>query len=91
MPSTNSWKQRPRPDGTRVRNDGVPFSAIKSRLPGYTAGDTDLAWSRITYWRALLTSAIDQPPYEPITSALVVRGIGRSTPVELEYWQVEKA
>ncbi|KZS85019.1 MULTISPECIES: glucose-6-phosphate dehydrogenase assembly protein OpcA [Mycobacterium] len=48
-----------------------PLSAIKSRLPGYTTGDTDLAWSRITYWRALLTSAVDQPPHEPIESALV--------------------
>jgi glucose-6-phosphate dehydrogenase assembly protein OpcA len=36
-----------------------------------TAGDTDLAWSRVTYWRALLASAIDQSPHEPITSALV--------------------
>lgn len=48
-----------------------PLSAIKSRLPGYTAGDTDLAWARITYWRALLTSAVDLPPHEPIESALV--------------------
>jgi glucose-6-phosphate dehydrogenase assembly protein OpcA len=48
-----------------------PLAAIRSRLQGYTSGDTDLAWARITYWRALLTSAIDQPPYEPITSALV--------------------
>jgi glucose-6-phosphate dehydrogenase assembly protein OpcA len=56
---------------TDATNGADPFAAIKSRLPGYTAGDTDLAWSRITYWRALLTSAIDQPPHEPITSALV--------------------
>jgi glucose-6-phosphate dehydrogenase assembly protein OpcA len=48
-----------------------PLAAIKSRLQGYTAGDTDLAWARITYWRALLTSAVDQPPCEPVTSALV--------------------
>lgn len=48
-----------------------PLAAIKSRLEGYTDGDTDLAWSRITYWRALLASAVDQPPYEPLTSALV--------------------
>jgi glucose-6-phosphate dehydrogenase assembly protein OpcA len=54
-----------------IRNGADPLSAIKSRLPGYTPGDTDLAWSRITYWRALLTSAIDLPPHEPITSALV--------------------
>ncbi|APE19005.1 glucose-6-phosphate dehydrogenase assembly protein OpcA [Mycobacterium crocinum] len=48
-----------------------PLAAIKSRLQGYTDGDTDLAWSRITYWRALLASAVDQAPYEPLTSALV--------------------
>lgn len=56
---------------TDATNGADPLSAIKSRLPGYTAGDTDLAWSRVTYWRALLTSAIDQPPHEPILSALV--------------------
>jgi glucose-6-phosphate dehydrogenase assembly protein OpcA len=48
-----------------------PLAAIKSRLEGYTDGDTDLAWARITYWRALLASAVDQEPHEPITSALV--------------------
>lgn len=48
-----------------------PLASIKGRLGGYTAGDTDLAWSRITYWRALLASSLDTPPYEPITSALV--------------------
>lgn len=48
-----------------------PLASIKSRVNGYTAGDTDLAWSRITYWRALLASAIDQAPHEPITAALV--------------------
>jgi glucose-6-phosphate dehydrogenase assembly protein OpcA len=56
---------------TDATNVVDPLSAIKSRLCGYTPGDTDLAWSRITYWRALLASAIDQPPHEPITSALV--------------------
>ncbi|SEH81541.1 glucose-6-phosphate dehydrogenase assembly protein OpcA [Mycolicibacterium rutilum] len=48
-----------------------PLSAIKSRLGGYTAGDTDLCWARITYWRALLAAAVDQEPHEPVESALV--------------------
>lgn len=48
-----------------------PLAAIKSRLPGYSPGDTDIAWSRITYWRALLASAIDEPPHEPIERAVV--------------------
>jgi glucose-6-phosphate dehydrogenase assembly protein OpcA len=56
---------------TDATNSADPLAAIKGRLQGYTAGDTDLAWSRITYWRALLASAIDQPPCEPIKSALV--------------------
>ena len=56
---------------TDATNGADPLACIKSRLPGYTPGDTDLAWSRVTYWRALLTSAIDLPPHEPIISALV--------------------
>ncbi|MGV0792330.1 glucose-6-phosphate dehydrogenase assembly protein OpcA [Mycolicibacterium sp. XJ1819] len=48
-----------------------PLATIKSRLQGYADGDTDLAWSRITYWRALLAAAVDELPHEPITSALV--------------------
>ena len=56
---------------TDATNSSDPLAAIKSRLKGYTAGDTDLAWSRITYWRALLASALDQAPFEPINSALV--------------------
>jgi glucose-6-phosphate dehydrogenase assembly protein OpcA len=56
---------------TDATNTDDPLASIKSRLQGYTPGDTDLAWSRITYWRALLTSALDQPPYETLDSALV--------------------
>ncbi|EKF23759.1 glucose-6-phosphate dehydrogenase assembly protein OpcA [Mycolicibacterium hassiacum DSM 44199] len=48
-----------------------PLAMLKTLIKGYTPGDTDLAWARITYWRALLASAVDQPPHEPITSALV--------------------
>ncbi len=56
---------------TDATNSPDPLAAIKSRRGGYTAGDTDLSWSRITYWRALLASALDQPPFEPVRSALV--------------------
>ncbi|MCF6386003.1 glucose-6-phosphate dehydrogenase assembly protein OpcA [Mycobacterium sp. MBM] len=56
---------------TDATNGEDPLACIKSRLAGYTAGDTDLAWSRITYWRALLTAAVDQAPHEPITAAVV--------------------
>jgi glucose-6-phosphate dehydrogenase assembly protein OpcA len=56
---------------TDATNAADPLGTIKGRLKGYTAGDTDLAWSRVTYWRALLTSALDQPPHEPVISVLV--------------------
>jgi glucose-6-phosphate dehydrogenase assembly protein OpcA len=56
---------------TNATDCAEPMAAIKGRLAGYTAGDTDLAWPRITYWRALLTAALDQPPFEPVISALV--------------------
>lgn len=56
---------------TDATNGSDPLESIKGRLQGYTPGDTDLAWSRITYWRALLAAAMDQAPYEPIESVLV--------------------
>ncbi|WP_194815553.1 glucose-6-phosphate dehydrogenase assembly protein OpcA [Nocardia sp. XZ_19_385] len=48
-----------------------PQDTIKKRLDSYAPGDTDLAWSRITYWRALLTAALDQPPFEPIENVTI--------------------
>ena len=56
---------------TDATNGVDPLASIKSRLQGYTAGDTDLSWSRVTYWRALLASAVDLAPYEPVKSAVV--------------------
>ncbi|RDI50793.1 glucose-6-phosphate dehydrogenase assembly protein OpcA [Nocardia mexicana] len=48
-----------------------PQQAIKERVKSYAAGNTDLAWSRITYWRALLAAALDEPPYEAVESVTV--------------------
>lgn len=42
--------------------------ALFRRRMTYTRGDSDMAWSRITLWRGLLASSLDQPPYEPIDS-----------------------
>ncbi|WP_433603497.1 glucose-6-phosphate dehydrogenase assembly protein OpcA [Nocardia sp. CA-135953] len=48
-----------------------PQATIKKRLGSYASGDTDLAWSRITYWRALLAAAMDEPPFEPVDSVII--------------------
>ena len=36
--------------------------ALLTQCRSYTPGNTDLAWTRITPWRALLASALDQAP-----------------------------
>lgn len=38
----------------------------------HVGGDTDLAWTRITRWRSLLAALLEQPPYEPVKSVVVV-------------------
>lgn len=48
-----------------------PLAALRGRRRFYTPGDTDLCWSRITRWRALLTAALDEPPFEPVESVVV--------------------
>lgn len=49
-----------------------PANALAERADTYRPGDTDLAWTRLTLWRALLAAALDQPPFEPVTAARVV-------------------
>ncbi|WP_027860739.1 glucose-6-phosphate dehydrogenase assembly protein OpcA [Marmoricola sp. URHB0036] len=44
--------------------------AIHRQCSSYAMGNTDLAWTRITPWRALLAAALDQYP-EKVTSASV--------------------
>ncbi|MBM6403835.1 glucose-6-phosphate dehydrogenase assembly protein OpcA [Phycicoccus sp. CSK15P-2] len=55
-----------------ARTEGAPRTVLKRLATAYSPGDTDLAWSRVTHWRALLAAALDQPPYEPVTEAVVV-------------------
>lgn len=44
--------------------------AIHAQCASYTKGNTDLAWTRITPWRALLAAALDQHPLK-VTGASV--------------------
>ncbi|MGW0365061.1 glucose-6-phosphate dehydrogenase assembly protein OpcA [Streptomyces sp. NPDC002990] len=47
-----------------------PIGALDERAGAYQPGDTDLAWTRLTPWRALLAAALDQKPL-PVTGATV--------------------
>ncbi|GAA2049214.1 glucose-6-phosphate dehydrogenase assembly protein OpcA [Williamsia deligens] len=59
-----------------------PDAVLATRLESYSPGDSDLAWSQITYWRAILTASLDRPPFEPVTSATVA-GPARSPSIDL--------
>ena len=48
-----------------------PVKAFEQRRAKHVAGDTDLTWTRLTSWRALLATALDAPPHEDVTSAVV--------------------
>lgn len=56
---------------TDVSTAPDPRKELQQLRTHFDQGDTDMAWSRTTRWRALLAAALDQPPYEPVTSAVV--------------------
>jgi glucose-6-phosphate dehydrogenase assembly protein OpcA len=47
-----------------------PHAALAARGENYLPGDTDLSWTRLTPWRALLAASLDQYPAK-IRSAVV--------------------
>ncbi|MPY77705.1 MAG: glucose-6-phosphate dehydrogenase assembly protein OpcA [Actinophytocola sp.] len=67
---------------TDAAADPDPIAALRTRATSYTDGDTDLAWARLTHWRAQLVAALDLPPHEPVTAATVT-GDGNSPSTEL--------
>lgn len=48
-----------------------PRAQLARRRESYRPGDTDLAWTRLTRWRGLLASTLDQPPQDKVTAATV--------------------
>lgn len=52
-------------------NERNPTKALEHRRSTYVEGDSDLAWTRLTNWRAVLAAALDLPPYEKVTAAAV--------------------
>ena len=72
------------PDGIRrsLHRGELSGASARPSRPGWPSrraarwspAPTDLAWTRITLWRGLLAAALDQPPYEQVTSATVSGG-----------------
>jgi glucose-6-phosphate dehydrogenase assembly protein OpcA len=67
---------------TDAATGSKPHVQLAKRARTYRAGDTDLAWTRVTLWRGLLAAALDQPPYEPVLEA-TVSGAGDSPSTDL--------
>jgi glucose-6-phosphate dehydrogenase assembly protein OpcA len=65
-----------------------PLKTLEHSASNHVPGDTDLAWSRITLWRGLLAAALDQPPYEPVRSAVVSGGLDSPSAELMAAWLV---
>lgn len=63
----------------------IPSQEISHRVPGYRPGDTDLAWTRLTTWRAMLASTLDAP-YGTITGGVVEGEAESSSATLLRAW-----
>lgn len=62
-----------------------PLVTLDQRRRSYAAGDTDLAWTRTTSWRALLASTMDQP-HDPVESVRVEAATGNPSGTLLATW-----
>jgi glucose-6-phosphate dehydrogenase assembly protein OpcA len=58
-----------------VRGKG---KAIHAQCASYSPGNTDLAWTRITPWRALLAAALDQHPLKVTRGSVTAERISPS-------------
>lgn len=62
-----------------------PLSVLRHLCANYVPGDTDLAWTRLTPWRALLAAALDQHPAK-VVSTVVEASRGNASATLLATW-----
>ena len=67
---------------TDALHSNNPEATIERLRRNWTPEDIDLSWTRLTVWRAMLASMLDQPPHLPITAAKVT-GKADFLPMEL--------
>lgn len=75
---------------TEVAACAQPVRRLRDLARGYTPGDTDLSWSRITLWRGLVAAALDVPPHEPVTAATVKGATNRPSLDLLAGWLADR-
>ena len=79
---------------TRRITDAASMSTSKGRAmlnqcSSYAPGNTDLAWTRITGWRALLAAALDQHPGKVLSATVVAERISPSADL-LSAWLADR-
>jgi len=52
----------------------------------HAPGDTDLAWTRLTHWRAQLAAVLDQPPFDVVTAVDVAGASSSPSTALLAAW-----
>ncbi|MEA5454371.1 glucose-6-phosphate dehydrogenase assembly protein OpcA [Sinomonas sp. JGH33] len=67
-------------------NEPDPTEALYHIRETYRAGDTDLAWTRLTNWRIQLAAALDQADDTPVTAVTVEGASDSPSTVLLAAW-----
>lgn len=70
---------------TDAMGSSRPLAAIEQRARNYSPGDTDLTWTRLTPWRALLAAALDSYPAK-VTGVSVESAANNAASMLLSAW-----
>lgn len=70
---------------TDAESTATPIRALRAVARNYAPGDTDLSWTRLTPWRALLAAALDQTNAK-VTGGQLVTGAGNPAAELLVAW-----
>ena len=71
---------------TDSANETDPQRALENIRRTYKAGDTDLAWTRLTNWRIQLAAVLDQPDTTPVTAVAVEGASDSPSTILLATW-----
>ena len=71
---------------TDSANEADPIAALENIRSTYKAGDTDLAWTRLTNWRIQLAAVLDQTDGTPVTAVTVEGASDSPSTILLAAW-----
>ena len=74
------------PDHRLGQRSGPAVAALENIRRTYKAGDTDLAWTRLTNWRIQLAAVLDQVDDSPVTAVAVEGASDSPSTVLLAAW-----